>query len=365
MPNLGHLFIGFCILIPILYFTKNDRSFNYKVAFIFFANTLFGPDLVVMFAIMELHSLIGFTLLAIPLSLFYSYFSRFSLIKSKKKFFPLKLEDDGIRIVNWKNSYCITVAAGISHLFIDHLFYPDLSMELWSTIMIPQMEFITFFGTDAYDINPLYIVGNIIIVSIMLISLYCFRKGYKSTSKLFAIVIGLTVFILLMSQALIGSAKELGVLIFCAVYIFLPLFLLMYAARDVQDNPIQSSKEPKIKKKSQLNIVIVISIFMALVLILYAYFVINNAKTLALQFGFLGGNINEVTTSLVIIGYIYIVVFIVLLLGLIGLFFRINLCRYIVIAICSYLFIIAFPFAITLFLCEKDIKALFSRKVEK
>ena len=242
MPNLGHLFIGFCILIPILYFTKNDRSFNYKVAFIFFANTLFGPDLVVMFANMELHSLIGFTLLAIPLSLFYSYFSRFSLIKSKKKFFPLKLEDDGIRIVNWKNSYCITVAGGVSHLFIDHLFYPDLSMELWPSIRISQMDLITFWGTNAYDINPLYIVGNIIIVSIMLISLYCFRKGYKSTSQMFVIVIGLTIVILLMSQALIGSAKELGVLIFCAVYIFLPLFLLMYAARDVQDNPIESSK---------------------------------------------------------------------------------------------------------------------------
>lgn len=366
MPYIGHLFYGFCILIPILYFTKNDNSFNYKVAFIFFANTLFGPDLVIMFALMEFHSLIGFAILAIPLSLFYSYFSRFSLNKSGKKFFPLKLEDDGVKEVNWKNSYCITVAGGFCHLMIDHLFYADLSMTFWPGITISQMDLLTFWGTDVFYINPLYFVANVIIVAIILVSLFCFKKGYKSVSQLFLIAIGLTAGLVLFTQVTIGSQKELGVLFFCVVYFLIPFFLLMYAARDVQDNPNETSKEPKINKKTQLNIVIILSILMALFLILYALFIIQSAETLAKLYASLfGSDVKEVTDSLVIIGYISLVIDVVLLIGLIGLFFKSNICRNIVIAICSYYFIVAFPFAIALFLCEKDVKAMFRGEPEK
>ncbi len=363
MPFIGHLFYGFCILIPILYFTKKDKSFNYKVAFIFFANNLFGPDLVAMFAIWELHSLIGFTILAIPLSLFYSYFSRFSLIKSEKKFFPLKLEDDRMREVNWKNAYCLTVAGGFSHLLIDHLFYTPLYMELWPGIEISQVALITWFGTDVMTINPLYVIGNVIFVSIILLSLYCFRKGYKSTSQLFLITIGLTIGLVLVSQAMVGSTKEFGVIVFCAVYFLLPLFLLMYAARDVQDNPNEPSGEPKRNKRAQLNIVIIVSIFVALILIFYSYYVITSAKSLAPQFGdYYVGDLDELANSLVIIGYITLIISVTFLFGLIGLFFKSNICRYIVIAMSCYFFILAFPFAIALFLCEKDVKALFRKE---
>jgi hypothetical protein len=241
MPYLGHIVYGFCILIPILYFTKNDKSFNYKVAFIFLANTMFGPDLISIFAIWEGHALIGFSILALPLALFYSYTSRFSLIKSENKSFPLKLEDDGVREVNWKNAYCLTVAGGISHLLMDHLFYPQLSMELWPGIYISQMELMTWFGTNVQAITVLNVVENIVIVSIIILTLYTFKKGYKSTSQLFLIYIGLIIGLVIATQA----TKQFGVIVFCVVYFLLPLFLLMYAARDVQDNPIKPSGEPK------------------------------------------------------------------------------------------------------------------------
>lgn len=356
MPYLGHIIYGFCVLIPILYFTKNDNSFNYKVAFIFLANVMFGPDLVGMFAIWELHSLIGFVILAIPLALFYSYSSRFSIIKSAKKFFPLKLEDDGVREVNWKNAYCLTVAGGISHLLMDHLFYPQLSMELWPGIYISQMQLMTWFGTNVQVITPLHIVENIVLASIIILSVYTFKKGYKSTSQLFLIYIGLIIGLVMVSQA----TKEFGVIVFCVVYFLLPLFLLMYAARDVQDNPIKPSGEPKSNKKTQLNIVIIIGVILALFLIFYAYYVITSAKTLASQLVYYYPmDLDELAGTLVIIGYIYLVISVIYLFGLIGLFFKSNICRYIVIAISSYFLILAFPFAIALFLCEKDVKPLF------
>ena len=108
MPTFGHLCYGLCLLIPILYYTKTDENpFNYKVAFIFLANNIYGPDLVALFIVIPTHSILGFLIMAIPLALFYSYFSRFSLKKSVGRF-PLKFVDDGISEVNYKNSYCIT-----------------------------------------------------------------------------------------------------------------------------------------------------------------------------------------------------------------------------------------------------------------
>ena len=359
MPYLGHIIYGFCILIPILYFTKNDKSFNYKVAFIFLANTMFGPDLVGMFGIWELHGLIGFAILAIPLALFYSYASRFSIIKSENTFFPLKLDDDGVREVNWKNAYCITVAGGISHLLMDNLFYPQLSMELWAGISISQMELMTWFGTNVQVLTPLNVVENVFLVSIIILSLYTFKKGYKSTSQLFLIYIGLIIGLVIVSQA----TKEFGVIVFCVVYFLLPLFLLMYAARDVQDNPIKPSGEPKSNKKTQLNIVIIIGILVALFLIFYAYYIITSAMILALQLAYYYPmDLDELVDVLLIIGYIYLVISVIYLFSLIGLFFKSNICRYIVIAISSYFLILAIPFAIALFLCEKDVKALFRKE---
>jgi len=359
MPYLGHIIYGFCVLIPILYFTKNDNSFNYKVAFIFLANTMFGPDLIGMFGIWELHSLIGFAIIAIPLALVYSYSSRFSLIKSEKTFFPLKLEDDGVREVNWKNAYCLTVAGGISHLLMDHLFYPQLSMELWAGIYISQMNLMTWFGTHVQAVTLLYVVENVVLVSIIILSLYTFKKGYKSTSQLFLIYIGLIIGFVMVSQA----TKEFGVIVFCVVYFLLPLFLLMYAARDVQDNPIKPSGEPKSNKKTQLYIVTIIGILFALFIIYYAYYIITSAKNLALQLQYYYPmDLDEMVATLVIIGYITLVISVIYLFSLIGLFFKSNICRYIVIAISSYFLILAFPFAIALFLCEKDVKALFRKE---
>ena len=363
MPYIGHLFYGFCILIPILYFTKNDNSFNYKVAFIFFANCLWGPDIVIMLPFWQIHSLIGFALFAIPLSLFYSYFSRFSLIKSEKKFFPLKFEDDGIRVVNWKNAYLITVAGGFSHLLIDTLFYLPITMSLWPGVGITQTELITFWGMDAMEVNEFYTIGSAILVSIILLSLFCFKKGYKETSQLFLIAIGLTGGIVIFSQAFIGSRKELGVLLFCVIYFLIPLFFLLYAAREVQDNPIESSSEQEPNKKPRFNFVVLLSILMALYLVLYAFIVITTAESIAAQyFGMFGGNITEMRKSIVIIGYINLILSLALLIGLIGLFFKSNICRYVVIAISCYYFTIVFPLAIALFLCQKDVKVLFRKK---
>ena len=121
MPGTGHVIYGLAILIPILYFTKDDKSFSYKAAFIFLANNYIGPDASQIFVGLPFHSILGFLIFAVPLSAFYSYFSKFSLVKTGK--YKLNWQDDGIREVKWLNSYCLTAAGGISHFFIDQFYH--------------------------------------------------------------------------------------------------------------------------------------------------------------------------------------------------------------------------------------------------
>lgn len=366
MPTFGHIFYGLSLLIPILYFTKKEDGFNYKVAFIFLANNIFGPDIVHLLFIIPTHSIIGFAILAIPLSLVYSYSSRFSLISSEKKFFPLKFVDEGIREVNWKNSYCITVAGGISHFFIDQFYHFEKKMYLWPGISIHHDQMLAWGGAAYHTVTPLIIIGEIIVVATILFSLFYFRKGSKETFIVLVLVtlisIALMIFI---STDVYGGEREFGVIVHCVVYVLIPLFLLMYAARDVRDNPNETPEVQKINRKTLLNIVAIISILIALFFIVYSYFAIRYADIIASRFGENPTqSTSEIATSVVIIGYILLVVSIMLLIGSIGLFFKINICRYIVIAICCELLIFGFPVAIAFFLCEKDIKALFGKELE-
>ncbi|MFX0072548.1 MAG: hypothetical protein ACFFAO_15795 [Candidatus Hermodarchaeota archaeon] len=366
MPTFGHICYGLCLLIPILYYTKTDQKpFNYKVAFIFLANNIYGPDLVGLFFVIPTHNILGFAIMAIPLSLVFSYSSRFSLIKSDSAF-PLKFIDEGIREVNWKNSYFITVAGGISHFFIDQFYHWEKEMHVWPGIDITHDEMLSWGGTAYHVISPLMIIGDVVIVSSILLSLYCFKKGYKETLILLLISTIITVLLMVfVSTAIFWAEREFGAMVHCFVYVLIPLFLLMYAARDVKDNPIETPDVPKIQRKSLLKIVAFISILFALFMILYSYFAITSAGYLAeLIAEDLGGNIAELTISVTILGYIYMTFAVILLIASIGLLFKINICRYLVIVICLYFFIFGFPLAIALFLCEKDVKSIFGKQVE-
>jgi len=154
--------------------------------------------------------------------------------------------------------------------------------------------------------------------------------------------------------------REYAVIVAISVYFLIPLFLLMHAARDVKDNPRETPEVPKIKRKTLLNIVAIISTCIAIFFMLYAYFAITSAEYFAsMLYKAFGGNVAELTVSVIFIGYIFLVSSVLLLIGSIGLFFKIKICRHIVMLICSYFLIFGFPIAITFFLCENDVKAMF------
>ena len=109
----------------------------------------------------------------------------------------------------------------------------------------------------------------------------------------------------------------------------------------------------------------IITMLIALFFIAYAYFAITNAKYLASMVGEGRQSEADLAQNIVYVGYVFLVWATILLFGSIGLMFKLNFCRYIVIVICCYLLIFGFPLAIAFFLCEKDIKELFGKETEK
>jgi len=358
MPTFGHIFYGLCLLIPIMYYTKD--KFSYKVAFIFLANNIFGPDILHYFFIPYFHNILGYTILAIPFSLVYSYSSRFTLVESDG-FFPLKFEDEGLREVNWKNAYLVSVAGGISHFFIDQFYHFEKEMHIWYGIDITHDDMLAWGGAAYHVLDPLMILGAMIVVITILLSMYYFKKGYKETFKMFLVITALSIFLMLVvSTAVYGGEREFGVMVHSTVYVLIPLFLLMYAARDVQDNPRTNPDVPKIQRKTLIYIVSIISISLALFFLYYAYYIVAHADSIALQRAERGQQgASEIAASLIIIAYIAGTIALILLIGSVGLLFKINICRYFAIAASCAFFIFGFPLAIALFLCEKDVKALF------
>ncbi|TFG28197.1 MAG: hypothetical protein EU532_05755 [Promethearchaeota archaeon] len=364
MPTFGHVFYGLCLLIPILYFARD--KFNYKVGFIFLANNIFGPDILHLLFIPYFHNILGYAILAIPLSLVFTYSSRFSLVKSDGPF-PLKFVDESIREVNWKNSYLISVAGGISHFFIDQFYHFEKEMHIWYGIDITHDEMLAWGGTAYHVVDPLMIIGSMIVVATILLSMYYLRKGYKETFKWLLFFTILTIVLMLgLSTAVYGGEREFGVMVHCTVYVLIPLFLLMYAARSIMDKPVKTPDIPKIDRKILLNIVAVISTLLGIFFLFYSYYALTYADSLAKSMAEDGGQTaNEISRAITIIAYVYGIIAFILLIGSIGLFFKINICRYFVIVASLVSFIFGFPLAIALFLCEKDVKALFGKNSEE
>jgi hypothetical protein len=337
-------------------------KFSYKVAIIFFINCLWGPDIVNLFFVTPFHCILGFLILAIPYSLVWTYSSRFSLVRSEKGF-PLKFEDSGIREVNWKNAYCLVAAGGFSHFFIDQFFHNTIDMNLWDWLnmefRILHQDILNWTWVPEHTLSPLYLIGDALIVVTLILSFYFLRKGHKETFKMFLIFSGIALILLLVNPLVFYGEHEFAVMFEITIYFFLPLMLLMYVARNVQEHPIETPDVPKIKRESALKIVSIVSISFAVFLVLYALIAI-------LLTDFVAELYTDTPTaddifSIMIMGIYYLVIALTLLIGSIGAIFKVNLCRYMAIVASAYLIVFGFPIAIALFYSEKEIKAMFSR----
>ncbi|MFO8018361.1 MAG: hypothetical protein R6U96_06975 [Promethearchaeia archaeon] len=365
MPWIGHIIYGLCFIIPLFYFTEDDENkFNYKVAFIFLANNFVGPDAAHIWVGLPFHNLLGFLIFAIPLSLFYSYLSRFSLKKKTGSKFGLRFVDEEIREVNWKNSYFLCVSGGILHKFIDQFYHWDRNITFWPGLSL-QHEDLLSWGGDAYHVlDPLILIGYAIVILSIVISFYCLKKGFRETFKLFIGITSLSLIVIFTIgvEAFLGE-REVGVIFHSILYVLIPLSLLLYAAKDVKDNPNKESEVPKIERGLLLKIVAFISILFALILILISTIALVQTDIIASPLASkLGEEIADIRFTIRFLGSTILFISGTLVIASIGLLFKSNICRKIAIVINIIFWMLAFPVAISLFLSENNVKALFNDK---
>ncbi len=354
MAGIGHVFWAVCILIPVMYYSRD--KFNYKVAFIFVsANHFAGQD----FYGTPFHSLIGIFAFSAFMALFYSYFSRFSLEKSER-FFPLKLVDTGIRDVSFKNAYLLGVSGGILHIFVDGNFHLEKEFHIWPGFDLTE-EMVLSWGGAYHVVDPLMAIGYVLLPASILILLYGFKKGYKDTLIMMLAFVGITLaFILALGGETMGGEREIAIILYALLFVLIPLFLLLYVARDVEDKPNRTPDVPRFSRKFLLNLTIVLSFVVVVVLFGLAIIGFFSPEILSVPIAQLVGVETEVITSIVLIEAIFALIgAILLIIGIIGLILRKNLGRYLVIMVYTGLFIFGFPFVFALFLCEKEVKEMF------
>jgi len=355
MPGISHLIFGLMIVIPLMYFAK--EKFNYKVATIFVLNNWIGPDSYwpYRWIPLEMHALLGFLVWAIPLSLFYSYLSRFSFSTSKW-FFSVK--DDGKRDVSWKNSYIVCVAGATFHNVIDMLFHgPPYGIDLFPSefgIPNPNLGDLDAWGTISYGYSEvLIVVGYVSMITMSLLIIYFLRKRVKDV----LVFLVLAACFVILSQVLLGwetfGERELSATSYSFCFIFLPLMGFAYVLNHVNNHPTKPS-EPLISKETAHMLVAIIALILAggfLFLGLSPFFAPSIPDAL------IGGYLSA--EAIQIVGIIVSAIATIGVIGAIGLFFKNKICRYFVIFVCIPLWFFVFPFAIVLFLSRDDIKEMY------
>ncbi|MCG3220123.1 MAG: hypothetical protein H7641_01980 [Candidatus Heimdallarchaeota archaeon] len=143
MAFIGHFIVGLSIVIPIYYF--NREKFSHKIAAIFVLCNWLGPDSVQAYFFLkwdfgyfewDFHYLIPFIIWGGILAFFYSYVSRFSVVRTKRFF---RIKDDKNKTLNWGNAYLLVLFGGIIHTITDTLSRNNLKIKFMETIFEPTL----------------------------------------------------------------------------------------------------------------------------------------------------------------------------------------------------------------------------------
>ncbi|HUX98345.1 MAG TPA: hypothetical protein VMV49_02210 [Candidatus Deferrimicrobium sp.] len=352
MPGIAHLLFGLMLVVPIILIAK-DR-FHYKVAAIFVLNNWNGPDSYWPYSYIPfpVDTLLGYMIWAIPLALFFSYFSRFSIAKTDRF---VKFVDDGKRDITWLNAYILCLAGGICHFLIDGLFHggPPYNFSLWEGVSFSLGD-VNSWGTFSYGLSEaLIVVGFVAMIITSLLIIYYLKKEIKHILLFLGITIGL-VFLSLYSLGWeVFGEREISVLIFMGFFIFLPLIMLGFVADDVYKKPTKLSP-PLINKALALKIVALITFVIAFIFVLFG---LSGIIAPDIPREIIGGGLSD--EILIVLGIIVMIISGLGVFGAIGLFFRNNLCRYLVIFVSILLWFFVYPIAIALFLCRNDVKEMF------
>jgi len=297
--------------------------------------------------------MIPYLIWALPLALFYSYFSRFS-VKRSENF--VKFVDDGKRDVSWRNAYLLLVSGGLIHTAADAIFRNNLKFKFLEYIFEPKLPEIHRYGFIVdLDIPVLLMIGYAILITVSLLAVFIVDRKFKDILIFFFTLIGITVLIVFsLGERVVGGEFDVGVSFMTIIFIFIPLMLLFYVAKDVNEHPIPMLERPRIKPELGLKIVAGFSGIVTLFFLLIGTLGII-APNIVQQLIDLGEG------ALYVIGIIFIALGVVGLLGTIGLFLKLKISRYIIMYMCIFMTLFVYPLTIVLYLSQDNVKALFDK----
>lgn len=378
MPAASHFIYALSLVIPLIILFPKDENGKSKInrmaLAIYVLNNYIGPDSYWVYSFFPIngHTFLGYVIWSIPLSLFYSYLSRFRLLKNKKATrinYKFSLEDTQKYSVDWKNAYFLTFAGGCSHFFIDMIGHITEPIFLAPNV-ITNLDVIQSWGYSYYhQLGAISIIGYLILFGFSFLLLYYIEQDLKDMVKFFfGFIIAVYLAIFIFGGEVFGEL-ELSTSFLIFLFFTIPNTLLFYALSDLSKEDINAADEVDQRevlheevdnrlglKKFYLSGLFILTI--SVILFGFSLFAIFNSKVIGDIFIFDPKVIAQAAVLTLIISIILIGLT-VLMLAVKSNFARISL-----VIIMGLLFALIIPVTIALMLNEKDVKQIFAHKVE-
>ncbi|MHA2250367.1 MAG: hypothetical protein ACXAD7_08390 [Candidatus Kariarchaeaceae archaeon] len=349
--GIGHLVIGLSIVIPIYYFNKD--KFHSQVAIIFVLNNWIGPDSAQAYFFLpyDFHYLIPFIFWAVPLASFYSYLTRFSI---DFKDYTFDILDQKYRMLTWRQSYLLVLSGGLIHTFTDTLFRDNLRIKLLEHIWSPTLYDLHQWGQSDKGHESYQLIGYVLLLFAVFLLLYIFENSKENVLTFFLILITIEIFaVLLLGSNVVRNEYDLGVIFISLLFVFVPLMLLFYVIEDVHAHSLNMKPhEIDDVRPQQINRIASLSIVLAGLMLVLGLLGVLYPDNLRSSVDF-----NE--SFILLLGSIFLISGMIIAIAGIGLFFRINYARRIVMVFCSLLVLFVYPLVIVFYLAQDNVKAEF------
>ncbi|MHA1339550.1 MAG: hypothetical protein ACTSRZ_04435 [Promethearchaeota archaeon] len=247
MPSIAHLILGGFIGV-FLYKISNGKFSKHHV-FLLFMNNYLGPDVGWALGIGDFtHTLFGYAIFALLLTLFYSYFTRFSV-----DFKKIILIDNKKIKLGYLASYLLVLAGGVMHIYLDGImnyngrfyYFPALN-EGDSRISMTIWDLIQLWKDSAIGINTIFsVIGGIIfILGFMHLFVYFVQtKDLKKAKPLIYTILYIVVFMIyfyLFGNYSTAYHADAGAIIYVFSFWILPIALCYFST---EYNPIFERKQ--------------------------------------------------------------------------------------------------------------------------
>ncbi len=337
---------GIALALPFIALSNDKVTKKAAVFFVF--NNYVGPDSSYTYLLpWDMHALVGYLFWALAIAFAYSYFSRFTVVKTKHLF---EIKDEGERTLRWRQAYLICVAGGICHNFIDMIFHKHLDFHITGDFHLNLVDIHNWEDQFGYYhvFTPFAIISIIIVVVLFLLVWWLFST--KDVKDVVAFFLSVCIFLLLgllVSGGRIYSEFDLGTTFFALIWFFVPMVCMVTAIKDAQENPPEDT-EWEFLEQHKISIVVGILLILGIAVIGVASFVSINPDFI-LEIAPIERDLLVLAANAAIGLGVLLVVLAVLIQK------RIELGRQISIAILWFLWFMVFPVVLAFFLSEEKI----------